>query len=118
MTEAKRGWIGVDLDGTLAEYNTGEFHPEVIGKPIPRMVERVKRWLAEGKDVRIFTARVSELSPDWRSQELLIRAWCMKNLGRALVVTCSKDYLMTELWDDRAIQVVPNEGRRADGKAG
>ena len=33
------GWIGVDLD--------------------PAMVERVKRWLAEGRDVRILTARVN-----------------------------------------------------------
>lgn len=46
----------MDLDGTLAEYhgwNGG------IGKPIPGMVRRVKAWLAEGLEVRIFTARVS-----------------------------------------------------------
>ena len=51
------GWIGVDLDGTLAEYLgwQGMGH---IGEPIAPMVERVKAWLAEGKDVRIFTARV------------------------------------------------------------
>jgi len=52
------GWIGVDLDGTLAYYDEwrGLYH---IGEPIPAMVDRVKRWLAEGRDVRIFTARVS-----------------------------------------------------------
>lgn len=117
MANEKRGWIGVDLDGTLVELQTGEFQPEVVGKPVPRMVDRVKRWLAEGKDVRIFTARVNECSPDWRNQEMLIRSWCMKNIGQALIVTCQKDYMMIELWDDRAIQVVPNEGRRVDGKS-
>ena len=36
-----RGWIGVDLDGTLAMYDqwAGAGH---IGEPIPLMVERVK----------------------------------------------------------------------------
>ena len=49
------GWIGVDLDGTLAEY--GEFKGlYVIGDPIPKMVERVQRWLAEGWEVCIMTA--------------------------------------------------------------
>ena len=51
------GWIGIDLDGTLAEYD-GWKGVEHIGKPIPSMVERVKAWIIEGKDVRIFTARV------------------------------------------------------------
>lgn len=38
------GWIGVDLDGTLAEYLgwQGMGH---IGEPIAPMVERVKAWL-------------------------------------------------------------------------
>ena len=35
------GWIGVDLDGTLAEYH-GWKGSEHIGPPIPLMVERVK----------------------------------------------------------------------------
>ena len=45
------GWIGVDLDGTLAYYDYWR-GPEHIGEPIPAMLERVQRWLAEGKDVR------------------------------------------------------------------
>jgi hypothetical protein len=52
-----QGWIGVDLDGTLAYYDHWR-GAEHIGEPIPAMLERVKRWLADGKDVRIFTARV------------------------------------------------------------
>jgi hypothetical protein len=51
------GWIGVDLDGTLAHYE-GWKGQEHIGEPIAPMVERVKGWLAEGREVRIFTARV------------------------------------------------------------
>lgn len=53
---SNKGWIGVDLDGTLAHYD-GWKGPEHIGAPIPAMVERVKAWLAEGKEVRISTAR-------------------------------------------------------------
>ena len=55
-TRRRNGWIGVDLDGTLAHYD--EFRgDDYVGEPIEPMVERVKQWLDEGKDVRIFTAR-------------------------------------------------------------
>ena len=47
-------WIGVDLDGTLAEWDGWKGHQH-IGKPIPQMVERVKRWLAMDIEVRVFT---------------------------------------------------------------
>ena len=40
--------------------------------------------------------------------------WCQAHLGRVLPVTCVKDFGMVELWDDRAVQVVPNDGRRVD----
>ncbi len=52
------GWIGVDLDGTLAQYD-GWKGPDNIGDPIPLMVGRVKEWLEAGHEVRVFTARVS-----------------------------------------------------------
>lgn len=39
MVEHK-GWIGVDLDGTLAHYE-GWKGVEHIGEPIPAMVERI-----------------------------------------------------------------------------
>ena len=62
-----KGWIGVDLDGTLAEDN-GYDGPTDIGPPVPGMVERVKEWLAKGREVRVVTARVSPLADfqDWR----------------------------------------------------
>ena len=113
---SKQGWIGVDLDGTLAEY--GEWvSPTHIGEPIPLMVERVKRWLAEGRDVRIFTARVNAGEDRITTQSVIdaIQVWCQKHVGWVLPITCQKDYKMVELWDDRAVQVIPNTGLRADG---
>ena len=110
--QSGKGWIGVDLDGTLAEYEgwKGEDH---IGAPIPRMVERVKKWLSDGKDVRIFTARVH--GAKGQSALPYIQAWCREHLGREIPVTCIKDQKMTELWDDRAVQVTKNTGERVDG---
>jgi hypothetical protein len=115
------GWIAVDLDGTLAEYD-GWHGPDHIGKPIPRMVARVKQWLAEGKDVRIFTARAS-VDPVVKPREHIatirvIEDWCMEHLGAVLPVTCKKDFTMMELWDDRCVQVIPNSGMTVKEYAG
>lgn len=110
-----KGWIGVDLDGTLAHYE-GWKGVEHIGEPIPAMVERVKGWLAEGKEVRIFTARVYCPPGDTvRLQESLethrhIVDWCTRHIGVGLPTTCVKDFGMIELWDDRAYRVVANSG--------
>lgn len=115
-------WIGVDLDGTLAEYH-GWVSEEHIGEPIAPMVDRVKKWLKQGKDVRIFTARVDggqaaiqdgnehgEKCKDVERIKGFIYAWCVKHIGQVLTVTNCKDYGMVELWDDRAVQVIPNTG--------
>lgn len=111
-----RGWIGVDLDGTLAQYD-GWLGEEHIGEPIPLMLERVKKWLAEGKSVKIFTARVSRPEgPGFERVQTAVYEWCEKHLGQSLEITCKKDYSMVELWDDRCVQVEPNTGRRMDGK--
>lgn len=104
------GYILVDLDGTLAEYG-GWQGPDSIGKPIPLMLGRVKDWLKNGIDVRIFTARASvpeQIPP--------VQAWCLRHIGGIIPVTNVKDFGMSELWDDRAIQVIPNTGERVDGK--
>lgn len=124
---SSRGWIGVDLDGTLASYQgwCGLTH---IGEPIPAMVERVKHWLQDGLTVKIFTARVycpqpasvvDAISYIKRADEVqiaaaAIEAWCEKHLGQRLAITCMKDYDMVELWDDRCVQVLTNTGQRAD----
>lgn len=103
------GWIGVDLDGTLAEYDQWR-GAEHIGAPVPLMVERVQRWLQDGREVRIFTARVSE-GEDLPVVRYHIEQWCRRHIGRILPITNVKDLHMDELWDDRAVQVERNTGQ-------
>ncbi len=137
MSTEHKGWIGVDFDGTLAHY-TGWVDAKHCGAPIRPMVDRVKAWLAEGQEVRIFTARVfpvwyadpaaqrgawpllpgTATSPE-RVAECgdaiwAIQAWCAEHLGQVLPITCVKDFAMRELWDDRAVQVHPNLGTPID----
>lgn len=102
------GWIGVDLDATLAKYD-GYKGPTVIGEPITAMVERVKKWLGSGEDVRIFTARIAN-DPTGVARKA-ISAWVEKNIGRRLPITNVKDDKCKEIWDDRSVQVEPNTGK-------
>lgn len=102
-------WIGVDLDGTLAVYDHWR-DAEHIGEPVPAMLERVKRWLAAGHKVKIFTARVSP-GPEALRAEVAIASWLARVGLPALEVTCVKDYGMVGLWDDRAVQVLANTGQ-------
>ena len=107
----------VDFDGTLAEYhgwNNGK-----IGDPVPRMLARVKGWLAEGKEVVIFTARACLEGKDHErhsEQVELIKAWLRRHGLPELRITAVKGFDAVEVWDDRAVQVIANTGRRADGK--
>ena len=114
------GWIGVDLDGTLAIYNG--WGDGALGEPVGEMLFRVKKWIADGRTVKIFTARVGETGlrnniggVDDKSfadeQRILIQDWCEKHIGMRLEVTAQKDFGMIELWDDRAVQVEMNTGR-------
>jgi hypothetical protein len=110
------GWIGVDLDGTLAKYDRWR-GIEHIGEPIPAMVERVKAWIANGERVKIFTARVSN-SRDQEERmlaERVIREWTKEHVGIPLEVTCCKDFAMIVLWDDRCVAVEHNTGRALGG---
>jgi hypothetical protein len=97
------GWIGVDLDGTLAQYPPAP--GQEIGEPIGPMLNRVLDWLNAGKDVRVFTARacVPDMIP-------AIARWCKEHLGREIPITNVKDFAMIQLWDDRAVQVETNKG--------
>lgn len=101
------GWIGVDLDGTLAVHD-GWGGVEHIGDPIRPMVARVTKWLSEGTEVRIMTARANGIGSEYQIE--LIKAWCLEHIGMVLPVTCCKDSKMIQLWDDRAIQVITNTG--------
>jgi len=106
-----RGWIGVDLDGTLA-YHSDVSSIDEIGRPIIPMLNRVKQWLAEGIEVRIVTARAATPEPYLGPMVKQIEDWCETHIGVVLPVTCKKDYQMIQLWDDRAVQVVRNTGQR------
>lgn len=110
---SSRGWTGVDLDGTLAVYE-GWHGIDHIGEPVPAMVARVKQWLSDGREVRIFTARVSRHGFERQLATTVIERWCYEHLGRILPVTCEKDLNMVELWDDRCVQVEANTGARVD----
>ena len=97
--------IGVDLDGTLALYDgyAGAYH---IGEPVPDMLKRVKWWVENKIEIKIFTARAAH--PE---QHPGIKAWCVKYIGVELEITNTKDWTMIELWDDRCVSIEPNTGR-------
>lgn len=111
------GWVGFDLDGTLA-INDGYRGRLYIGGPIPLMIQQVKRLLDMGATVKIVTARVAE--PDMiggvsnAEVEAEVKSWCKRHIGQELEVTCSKDRNMYCLVDDRAIQVLKNTGVMVD----
>lgn len=120
MRNRRIGWIGVDLDGTLALTcsNTRE-----IGAPVAPMLSRVHGWLDQGIEVRIVTARVGASGVTLRDgtvddqcnaerQRALVGAWCVEHVGQSLPITASKDIRMLELWDDRAVQVEKDKGVR------
>lgn len=111
---SKTGWIGVDLDGTLAFYD-GWGGVDDIGAPLAPMVDRVKGWLADGKTVKIFTARMHGhgaplIGGGVADVKTPIEAWCKLHIGQVLEITNVKDFGMIELWDDRAVQVETNVG--------
>jgi hypothetical protein len=109
-------WIGVDLDATLAVHPNSLVTITFVGEPIMPMVERIKFWLKQGIEVRICTARWCDVA-NRHITKTVIDEFCIKHIGQALPITNEKDYGMLQLWDDRAIQVERNTGKRADGKA-
>jgi hypothetical protein len=107
-------WIGVDLDGTLArDLGSTRRDGDEIGSPIEPMLVRVQKWIAEGRTVKIFTARAS--SP---RQVTAIKEWLASCGLPDLEVTNVKDLHMIELWDDRCVQVTTNLGEPISKKAG
>jgi hypothetical protein len=107
--------IAVDFDATLSFYEIFE-GSDVLGKPIPEMVKKVKAELAKGTPVVIFTARVnpSAAHPDdclsATKAYVAIAQWSEKVFGQTLGITHEKSRYFTEMWDDRAKEVIPNTG--------
>lgn len=112
------GWIGVDFDGTLATYD-GWKGIDHVGEPIETMCDRVRRWLRQGKNVKIFTARVHGIGTKLLNGQTVterdvkkpMEEFCVREFGQVLEITNVKDFGMIELWDDRAIQVEFNTGK-------
>lgn len=106
----ENGWYGFDLDGTAAEWHGWS---PTIGPPVPRIIAIMKELLAQGKQVKIFTARVA---PRVQSEEMrlhqvkLVQDWCLEHVGVVLPVTNEKDFYMVRFYDDRATEVLENVG--------
>tara|TARA_Y100000310_G_scaffold324189_1_gene385751 strand:- start:8013 stop:8987 length:975 start_codon:yes stop_codon:yes gene_type:complete len=107
------GWVGFDLDGTLAHY-TEFVSMEDIGPPIPAMIRVVRRLIVLGHDVRVVTGReasAAQESPEALERlRLTVASWTAENIGTALALS-QKDHKMVALFDDRAVQVESNTGR-------
>lgn len=118
-----KGWIGFDLDGTLAIYYPSSWDCMLIGKPIATMVEKAQAYHRLGYEIRIFTARVAcsfcegnckekcEAAIENKQVRNLIEDWGEFVLGFKVKATCVKDYEMIMLYDDRCTQVITNMGR-------
>ena len=104
LEPARKGWIGMDLDGTLARADTLSGTSK-IGAPIPEMVNLAERFAREGVTVKIFTARASD-----PNQVDMIHRWLKENGLPEFEVTNVKDFEMIRLYDDRAVQVITNTG--------
>lgn len=114
------GWVGFDLDGTLAVYDKWE-GIDHIGEPVKPMVDLIKKLRADGKVVKILTARVAPReNPELLGNldaKFFITRWCEKHLGFVPEITHEKDHLMLELYDDRVKQVIPNKGVLVEDEA-
>lgn len=106
--------IYIDLDGTVAEYQSGYAKTGYIGYPLQPICNYVKKWINQGHNVVIFTARVDPT----KSQEeidktvLKIKNWCEKNLGKILQITAIKHRHIDFILDDKAISLVRNTGKQ------
>lgn len=102
--------IAVDLDGTLAHYD-GWKGPEHIGLPVPKMMRRVKRWIEQGEEVVIFTARLACEGEEANMAAHHIRRWLVdQGLPGSMEVTCIKKMNFEVMFDDRAVHVEKNTG--------
>lgn len=126
------GWVGVDFDGVLVEWDP-KYLP-AHGPVIPAGVALLQRLLDEGVEVRIFTARVqpSPDEPAWwaamaeleytdpaiwlRDQVALIQVFCREQVGQVLPITAAKDYKMITCYDDRSVQMISNTGESLDAR--
>jgi hypothetical protein len=109
--EKKRKVIAVDLDRTLAKYDTWR-GIEHIGEPIELTLRRVHRALELGHEVRVFTARADKSRADYLQAIEHIKQWWHKHISTVAtpVISNEKQLDVDEIWDDIAVGVVANTG--------
>jgi hypothetical protein len=110
--------IALDFDKTLCTHQSDwdNFDKTLsVGSPITIMVKNLKRWLADGHKVSIFTARVS---PKWHSPQQIVAARAVitdflqsQGITQHLDITSEKEPCFSHIIDDRAYHVLPNEGK-------
>jgi hypothetical protein len=107
-----------DFHQTLAQYDHETQHPEDFDNmaPVEKMVNRVKTWLANGEKVTIFSAAANPTN-DWDGR--IARGmgdWSEKHIGVRLPVTGIKEESFDDMWDDKAVALEPNTGKRLSKK--
>jgi hydroxymethylpyrimidine pyrophosphatase-like HAD family hydrolase len=93
----------LDFDKTLAVRNKGDSVFK-CGPAIPKMVDRVKQWLADGHKVLIFTARSGD------AQIRPVKQFLKDNGLPDLEVTNIKGSRGDWFYDDKAVPVRRNTG--------
>jgi len=111
----EKGWVGFDLDGTLAKYDHFEGWDK-IGDPIEPMIEMVKSIRRRGIICKVWTARASVASRainnlTFEQVESVIKRWTLEHIGEELDVVTEKDCHMLCAVDDSVIQVEKNTGK-------
>lgn len=104
--------VACDLDGTLAIYK-GERDHMFIGEPIKCMVDAIKVIRECNGEVWIFTARLSDPQTHDVAKKV-IEDWLKKHDIQVDGITCVKQKFFSEIWDDRAIQIITNTGKVAN----
>lgn len=106
----EESYAAFDLDATLAEYLKEHSGNTPIGQVVAPMYQKILWYLLQGIKCKLFTARAGFLS-----EVPKIEAWLQENdkqyPGLAeLEITNVKSHKMLVLYDDRAVQIMPNTG--------
>lgn len=99
--------IYIDFDGTIVTQKDG--YQREIGEPIMPMIDRINKWIKQGHNITIFTARASKWVDNF--EKLDIEMFCVKYFGRVLPITAIKHHECDLYIDDKAIRVERNTGK-------
>jgi len=110
--------ISIDLDGTLASQDKGWRGFHFIGKPVPRVVEILRREHRAGSYIILHTCRVTNLDNKVHPFSLdTIRAWLKKHsiFIDEIWMGVGKPYANVYM-DDRAWNVCCSECNRREAE--